>query len=265
VRGVISHSVAGAGEPLVLLHGLGHRWQAWEPVLDRLTRHHRVYAVDLPGFGGSPLPPGGIPDGMPSVVDGVRRLLDGLGLQRPHLCGNSLGGAIALELAVAGHAASATALSPAGFCTPAEARRAVGILTRMRWTTYPPARVLRWALAVPAVRAWSFGALVTDPAALPLERAVADAVALRRAPGFRPVARVAHDYRFTGVPEVPVTVAWGDGDRILRPHQAERARTLLPAARHVTLAGCGHVPMSDAPEVVAALILETTGAIHPTG
>jgi len=257
---MISHFVEGDGEPLVLLHGLGHRWQAWEPVLDRLTAHHRVYAVDLPGFGGSPMPPGGIPHGMPSVVDAVRHLLDDLGLTRPHVCGNSLGGAIALELAVAGRAASATALSPAGFCTPAEARRAVAILNRMRWSTYQPARVLRWALAVPAVRAWSFGPLVTDPSALTIERAVADAVALRRAPGFRPVARAAHAYRFTGVPTVPVTVAWGDGDRILLPHQAERARALMPSARHVTLAGCGHVPMSDAPGPVAELILETTRA-----
>jgi pimeloyl-ACP methyl ester carboxylesterase len=74
------------------------------------------------------------------------------------------------------------------------------------------------------------------------------------------VAKSALDYRFAGAPTVPVTVAWGTHDRILRPSQAERARELLPQARHVPLPGCGHVPMSDDPDLVASLILQTTGA-----
>jgi pimeloyl-ACP methyl ester carboxylesterase len=44
----------GSGPPLVLLHGIGHRLQAWDPVLDRLAAAHDVIAVDLPGFGKSP-------------------------------------------------------------------------------------------------------------------------------------------------------------------------------------------------------------------
>ncbi|MFS8499565.1 MAG: alpha/beta hydrolase, partial [Micromonosporaceae bacterium] len=59
---------------------------------------------------------------------------------------------------------------------------------------------------------------------------------------------------------VPVTVAWGERDRILPPREAARAREVLPWARHVTLPGCGHVPMSDDPELVALTILRTTGA-----
>ncbi|MFD1048194.1 alpha/beta fold hydrolase, partial [Kibdelosporangium lantanae] len=50
----INYERRGSGTPLVLLHGIGHRWQAWEPVLDRLALHHDVIAVDLPGFGLSP-------------------------------------------------------------------------------------------------------------------------------------------------------------------------------------------------------------------
>ena len=46
------------------------------------------------------------------------------------------------------------------------------------------------------------------------------------------------------------------------PHQAERARHRLPQANHVPLADCGHVPMSDDPELVATLILRTTGALQ---
>ena len=53
----------------------------------------------------------------------------------------------------------------------------------------------------------------------------------------------------------PVTVAWGEQDRLLLPRQAERARRALPRARHIRLAGCGHVPTWDDPEQVARAIL----------
>jgi len=57
---------------------------------------------------------------------------------------------------------------------------------------------------------------------------------------------------------VPVTIGWGTRDRLLIPRQAERARPLLPQARHVPLPGCGHIPMSDDPDGVAALLLTTS-------
>jgi pimeloyl-ACP methyl ester carboxylesterase len=61
---------------------------------------------------------------------------------------------------------------------------------------------------------------------------------------------------------VPVTVGWGEGDRIFRVHQADRVRRALPQARVQILPGCGHVPMSDNPGLVCDLILETTGAVR---
>jgi len=45
----LSYDRRGSGEPLVLIHGIGHRWQAWTPVLDRLAEHHDVIAIDIPG------------------------------------------------------------------------------------------------------------------------------------------------------------------------------------------------------------------------
>ena len=102
---------------------------------------------------------------------------------------------------------------------------------------------------------------MTQPGRLDLDRLVGDAIALRDGAGFRAVARSANRYAFQGRPSVPVTVAWGTRDRILRPRQADRARERLPDARHVPLPGCGHVPMSDAPDLVARLILQTTGAV----
>jgi pimeloyl-ACP methyl ester carboxylesterase len=292
----------GSGPPLLLVHGIGHRWQAWEPVMDLLAAHHDVIAVDLPGFGRSPLPAGGRLD-VAALVAAVRGLADELGLVRPHVAGNSLGGAIALELAMSGAVASATALSPAGFYTAQEARRAGLILGWLRAQSFLPVPVLRAALAVPAVRRSAFGTLVVHPDRLDRERMLGDTLALRRGKGFSPVARSLRDYRFqagglavppagaavagvaatagdgdggagagggeggaavgdagTAGGPVPVTVAWGERDRILPPREAARAREVLPWARHVTLPGCGHVPMSDDPELVALTILRTTGA-----
>jgi pimeloyl-ACP methyl ester carboxylesterase len=257
---VINHDRRGAGEPLVLIHGIGHRWQAWSPVLDELARHHEVIAIDLPGFGGSEVPPGGMPRDMAAAVAGVATGLAELGIERPHVAGNSLGGAIGLELATAGLAASATAFSPAGFFTRAEGRRALMLLSLLRASTRQPAPVLRRALARGPVRQLTFGQLMANPSVLDLDRLVGDALALRDGAGFRAVARSARDYEFRGRPTVPVTVAWGTQDRILRPHQADRAKARLPDARHVALDGCGHVPMSDDPGRVARLIIETTAA-----
>jgi pimeloyl-ACP methyl ester carboxylesterase len=251
----------GAGEPLVLLHGIGHRWQAWLPIMDELAAHHEVIALDLPGFGASPVPPSGMPPDMAASVAGIASFLTGEGLDRPHVAGNSLGGAIALELAVAGFARSATALSPAGFFTARERRRAMLILKTMRASSFLPATMTRAALRVPSIRAICFGSLVAHPRRIAPFIAAQDAAAFRTGRGFTAVARASRMYRFRGAPTVPVTVAWGDRDRILLPHQAQRARELLPHARHVIMPGCGHVPMIDDPALVATLIMQTTGAI----
>ncbi|MFC7549909.1 alpha/beta fold hydrolase [Plantactinospora sp. GCM10030261] len=254
----------GVGEPLVLLHGIGHHWRAWLPVLDRLAAVHDVVAIDLPGFGGSPVPANGLPRDMPSVVAGVAEVCAALGLDRPHVAGNSLGGAIALELAAAGLAASATAISPAGFCTPRELRWAVRVLSLHRVAARLPAPVLRRALGTAALRGLSYGMLLARPDRIPIDAALADARALAGARAFRAVARAGRGYAFRGVPvdvpPVPVTVAWGSRDRILPYRQAARARERLPAARHVELTGCGHVPMHDDPDLVASVILATTGS-----
>jgi pimeloyl-ACP methyl ester carboxylesterase len=250
----------GAGAPLVLLHGIGHHWAAWSPVLDRLAEAHDVIAVDLPGFGRSPVPAAGLPADMPGLVAGIVELFAALGLDRPHVAGNSLGGAIALELAAAGAVSSATALSPAGFCTPRELRWALSVLTLHRNAARLPEPVLRSLFASPALRTLALGMILARPNRMALAEALADARALREARAFRAVARAGRGYTFAGAPTVPVTVAWGTRDRILPYRQAALARTRLPAARHLDLAGCGHVPMHDDPELVASVILGTTGA-----
>jgi pimeloyl-ACP methyl ester carboxylesterase len=257
----LAYERRGSGEPLVLVHGIGHHWRAWEPVLDALAEHYDVIAVDLPGFGRSPVPDAGTETGMSAAIERVAAFFAASGLDRPHVAGNSLGGAIALELAAAGLVASATALAPAGFASRAQLRWALTVLRGHRLGAFTPTPVLRAFFQLELGRALAFGTLMAQPRRITAERALADTLAFRRAKAFRSVAKAGRRYTFEARSmTVPVTVAWGTGDRILRYSQAERARHLLPDARHVTLDGCGHIPMSDAPDAVVEVIRETTKA-----
>src|SRR5215210_6802877 len=104
---------AGHGEPLVLIHGFTATWRCWLPVLGLLVPRFEVIAPTLNGHdGGRPSPPGA--ETLAQATDHFESLLDELGVQTAHLAGNSMGGALALELAKRGRARSVVAISPGG-------------------------------------------------------------------------------------------------------------------------------------------------------
>jgi pimeloyl-ACP methyl ester carboxylesterase len=253
----LAYDRTGAGPPLVLVHGIGSRRGVWKPVVERLARERDVLCVDLPGFGESPV----LSSGKPTVEALARAVRDWwrdeLGLERPHVAGNSLGGGIALELARMGAVASATALSPVGFWSPLEARygRTMLRLTHASATHLGPQ--LRRIVRSPAGRQATIGLMYGRPRRRDGAEAAEDLVQLARAPGWEATLPMSREYVFRDGAELraPVTVGWGTRDRLLIPRQAERARALLPQARHVPLPGCGHIPMSDDPDGVAALLL----------
>lgn len=88
----------GAGEPLLLLHGLGSSGQDWELVAPRLAAHYRVLVPDVRGHGRSDKPAGAY--GVPLFARDIAALCDRLGLTAVHVVGLSMGGMIAFELAV---------------------------------------------------------------------------------------------------------------------------------------------------------------------
>jgi pimeloyl-ACP methyl ester carboxylesterase len=260
--GGINYQRSGAGPPLVLLHGIGHHWQGWRPVIELLRREYDVIACDLPGFGRSaPLPPHVRPT-IPAYAEAFAGFLSELGLTRPHVAGNSMGGAIALELARRGAVASATALSPAGFWTRAERRYcqvSLGVLARMPKPLRAPVRALA---TTRTGREILFRQTFGWPARLPADEAVATLDDAWTAPAFAAALAAFGDYDFTAGEELestPVTVAWGRHDRLLiYSRQAPRARDRLRSARQVTL-GAGHVPFFDDPAAVAETIRSTAG------
>lgn len=251
----------GSGSPLVLLHGIGHRWQAWAPVLDALAAEHDVIAVDLPGFGRSPLLPEGRGYDMVGAVQACADIFEDMGLGRPHVAGNSLGGAISLELASRGLVSSATALAPAGFWTARDRAWALRVLSFIRSSGRAPALIRSVAVRNRLFRLAAGSLLYGHPSRMTAEIMLDDLVSMTGAKAFDLVADAGRQYSFSApAPTVPVTVAWGTRDRILWPRQARRAAALLPRARHVWLYRAGHVPMIDEPEQVASLILATCAA-----
>ncbi|MEY9214669.1 alpha/beta fold hydrolase [Thermobifida halotolerans] len=247
----------------MLLHGLGHRRQAWRPVLRMLDTAHDVIALDLPGFGASSAPGAGERYDIAWLVDAVERFCARLGLRRPHLAGNSLGGAIALELAARGTAASATVFSPIGFTVGPEN---VGnrLLTLGMGVAARVPEHIRVAVAdSPLMRTVARRVLRGDPDIRHHNDVRFDATVLSAGSPFTRLAPEVAAYSFTAdTVECPVTVGWGDRDRILTPRAARRAAARIAHARLVSLPGCGHVPMADRPALVSAAIMGTTRAVE---
>ncbi|MFE9774547.1 alpha/beta fold hydrolase [Streptomyces sp. NPDC005931] len=254
----LSYARVGSGEPLLLLHGIGHHRQAWDPVVDILATEREVIAVDLPGFGASPALPDGLAHDLPTMNAALGALCEALELDRPHVAGNSLGGLLALELGREKLVRSVTALSPAGFWSQAERRYAFAVLIAMRRIAERmPLPVVERLSRSAAGRAALTSTIYARPGRRSPEAVVAETLALAGATGFTETLRAGTTVRFADdVSDIPVTVAWGTRDRLLIPRQGVRAKRTMPRARLVRLPGCGHVPMNDDPALVARVILD---------
>ncbi len=254
---MLAYERFGTGEPLVLVHGISHRRQAWYPVAEQLAEHREVILFDLPGHGESPEL---VNDGRhvkDILQDELIALLAELDLDRPHIAGNSLGGRIALEAAVDGLVSSATGLSPAGFWKGDRdflyIRAHFAALQASAQLAKPVAPSLaRSAFA----RKVMLASLMTHGERVDAEHLVGDLLCMVAArPALRRIIREGVPFDGEIAADVPVTIAWGTKDRVLLPYQAERARKQLPDAEHVRLEGSGHVPMSDDVEGVVDVLL----------
>jgi pimeloyl-ACP methyl ester carboxylesterase len=253
----LAYDRCGAGPPLVLLHGVGHRRQAWLPIRERLAKHREVISLDLPGFGESPPLPDHLPYELDTAVIVLKEFFTSLGLDRPHVAGNSLGGLLSLVLAQYGMVSSATALSPAGLWSPMERRVSLGMVRSVHRTArYLPPKVATRLAQTAAGRTVMCGVLFGRPDLLEPQVLLEDMQALVGGVGFRPTLAAGDKIVFAGqVHDVPVTIAWGSRDWLMRRPRAALITRLIPHARLLRLPGCGHVPMNDNPELVAHVLL----------
>lgn len=225
-------------------------------MLPYLQSTKSVYALPLDGHrGGRPLPAGvELTTGV--FVDGVERDLDALGLERPHLLGNSLGGWIALQLAARGVPVLSCAWRRPGDGWPTELFE-LSLASQFLFGYGLCRGVLKFApdsLDNASVRAALLTRIVHKPEQLDAAAAheiveniagcavMLPAISRRRRRAFGDVGPI----------DCPVRIAWSGNDRVLRGRWA-RARfdSLVPQAEQLILPGVGHIPMSDDPPLVA--------------
>ena len=258
--------VHGSGDPahppVLLLHGIGRSLADWEPQHSRLADEHRVISVDMPGFGFSQRLPE--PTTLRSLAEGVLGTLDALGEPRPvHVMGNSLGGAVAMQLSALApdRVATLTLVNSAGF------GKEVTIVLRLLGVPGLGRRLLAAAdrsAITRSERALFFdGAFVTeeriDHAVRVARQPGAAAVFLEATRALGTVRGVSAGWRSALLADVaahpkPTLVVWGDRDLILPAHHLRAARVALPHAQSHVFADTGHMPQVERAAQFAELV-----------
>jgi pimeloyl-ACP methyl ester carboxylesterase len=254
---------AGEGEPVVLIHGFTATWRCWLPVIPELVARYDVLAPTLTGHDGGPAVEPGQSHDIAAAGDHVERELDAQGVETAHLVGNSLGGALALELAKRGRARSVVALSPGGgwHLGDPEGERIEKFFRRQLKITRMSEKRLEKIMRRPVLRRVALRDIVRRGELIPPSEAVAMAKssirctvvedvfeAIRSGTGLaRDLDRIA----------VPTLVAWAEHDRVLPlDKHAPRFRNEIPGVAFRLLPGVGHVPMSDDPRLVVDTIVD---------
>ncbi len=247
---------APAGQPLVFVHGLSGSWPNWLEQLAVFAEEHRVIALDLPGFGHSPMPPETI--SMAAYARMLDRLLDQLGIDAAAFVGNSMGGFIGAELAISfpQRVERLVLVSAAGISThqPRGAVRGMPALRRLE-------RVLMAAGAWAAsksdtvarrerLRDVALGVVVRHPGRLDPALA-AEQVRGAGKPGFMQglEAVIEYDVRDRlGEIACPTLIVWGERDRLISVRDADVFAELIPDSRRVIFKDTGHMAMLEHPE-----------------
>jgi pimeloyl-ACP methyl ester carboxylesterase len=256
-----------AGQPIVFVHGLTGSWPNWLEQLPVFAARHRVLALDLPGFGHSPMPPEGI------TISGYARLLDRvleqLDIDAAVVVGNSMGGFVGAELAIAfpERVERLVLVSAAGVST--HARRggtsALATLRRLeRILTASSAWLASKSDAVtrrPQLRALILNAVMRHPGRLP-GALLAEQLRGAGKPGFVQGLQAIFDYEIRErLPEIacPTLIVWGGRDRIIPVGDADAFAELIPDARKVVFPDTGHVAMLERPSAFNELLEDFLG------
>jgi len=258
---------AGEGPPLLLLHALGENALDWQWVLPNLASTRRVYAPDFPGFGGSAKP---ATDYSPAFFERfVCAFLDALEVERATVVGNSLGGLIALRLALSEPAR----VSALGLIDSVGLGRAISYA--MRTPTLPGYGELSITLGKTppgaAQRAWlQVPLLFARPDRVPPEW-FTEQYRLAQLPGFLEAALAAlraqvnlggqREVLLDQLPrlEIPTHVVWGASDRVLPTSQAREAVARLNEGTLELIPDCGHLPHVERPDCFIASLSSFLG------
>ncbi|WP_018391087.1 alpha/beta fold hydrolase [Ancylobacter sp. FA202] len=240
------------GAPVVvLIHGVGMASEVWGPQIAALAEGHDVIALDMPGHGGSSLPPADAR--LSDYADHVIALMDGLGLASAALVGHSMGALVALETALA-HPARVRAVAAlnAVFCRTPEQRAIVtaraGALDAEGRAASHAAAVARW-----------FGApvppeLEASAAQVTALLAAGDPVGYARTYALFAASDAAHRDRLSSL-ALPALFMTADGDGNSTPAMSQAMAMLAPQGRAEVLAGARHMMTLTHPDAVNARLL----------
>jgi pimeloyl-ACP methyl ester carboxylesterase len=254
--GSIAYTIAGAGDAVVLIHGLGGDRQTWDRVVDTLALTHTVIAPDLPGHGQSDAPAGDYSLGAHATA--VRDLLLALGRTSATIAGHSLGGGVGLQFVYQfpQHVDRLVLISSGGLGPEVSpllrAATLPGASAVIAGVTRLPPSLGRTVLPLMSV----VPGLLARQDVRPLARTLQTLGSSRRRRAFVHTARSVIDWRgqtvsATGhlglLTDIPVLTAWGSDDRTIPPdHHREFSRT-LPSAHPLEVPGAGHFPHETAP------------------
>ncbi|MGI8631026.1 MAG: alpha/beta fold hydrolase [Solirubrobacterales bacterium] len=256
---------AGSGDRrVILLHGLGSSKVSFIETIAHLEPHYRVHAIDLPGFGSSSKDRA--PHDAPYFARSVGRFMDTLAIDQAHLVGNSMGGRVALEVALStpGRVSSLGLLCPAvAFIRNREFAPLVKLLRpELAAIPHPMLEsVVRRQLLSLFARPERLDPAMADIATDEFLRVyrsrsarVAFASAARQIYLDPPQGRDGLWTRLAGL-ERPALFVWGSHDTLIPAGFARHVERVLPHARQVTFDDCGHVPQIEHPR-------QTNGLLH---
>jgi pimeloyl-ACP methyl ester carboxylesterase len=260
----VNYVEIGAGEPIVFVHGISGSWQNWLENLPHFGRGRRAIALDLPGFGASPMPSWEID--MPAYGRLLHDFCEKLGIEEATVVGNSMGGFIAVEAVTAapGHFERLVLVSAAGIVNtwnPEE--RAVA--TAWAWKVFGPhyARRSRFIVSRPRARELVFRPFVRYPARLREDLLLEQIESgLQRAEGFGDAlhAVIRHDIRERlGEIEMPTMLVWGQSDRVIPMAAALSYHRRIPHSRLEIFERTGHVPQLERPARFNAVLDDFLG------
>jgi pimeloyl-ACP methyl ester carboxylesterase len=254
------HIQRGTGPKLLLIHGLGGSWQSWSTIVDALSAHRTVIAVDLPGHGATPVE--GDSGTFAGLVGSVERYIAENDLRGIDIVGSSMGARIVLELARRGGVGNVVALDPGGFGRGWERtffRVTIGLSGRLLRAIRPLLPTLsRYAVTRTALLAQ----LSARPWALDPHIVTTELVGLSTTPTFDAlVDDLARGPEQTGPATQStgrVVIGWGRHDRLCLTRQATRAKAAFPSADLHWFESSGHFPAWDMPDETVAVILAAT-------
>jgi pimeloyl-ACP methyl ester carboxylesterase len=261
----IRYLSAGEGLPLVLLHGAGDNALDWRWVLPALARKHRVYALDLPGSPDSARPAANY---SPVFFERfVAAFADALGIGPATFVGNSLGGLIALRLALSepGRVTALVLVDSAGLGSAVNP-----VFTFVNVPGLGEAAIPLWRMPVGAYqRAWGRTTLLFahSPKSVPREW-LAEQCRLAPSPGYleahltvlrtlvSPLGQ--REVLVDRLPslKIPTLVVWGERDRVFPRSQAKRAVARLQEGSLALIPDCGHMPHVECPDRFLAVLDE---------